>query len=108
MPLRYPDGLPGEGVGRSACEIFLATTPAAATEGARPVASGPDLRAELMKDGEAVGVAGQLPSWVASARAKALLKSRFNEKVGGKEMKQKWISRRRKRSSSWWQRRSWL
>eukprot|EP00913_Durusdinium_trenchii_P027216 g25535.t1 len=91
------EGLPEEGLSRGACDIFLATTPSAASvvaEGAQIVRPGPDLRAELLKDAEVAGTAGRLPSWVvtemqigkgmggsfASSRARSLLKSRMSEK----------------------------
>ncbi|CAK8998444.1 unnamed protein product [Durusdinium trenchii] len=83
IQLMYPEGLPEEGLSRGACDIFLATTPSAASvvaEGAQIVRPGPDLRAELLKDAEVAGTAGRLPSWVASSRARSLLKSRMSEK----------------------------
>eukprot|EP00435_Cladocopium_sp_Y103_P049794 s1314_g15.t1 len=58
---KYPEGLP-EGIGRRACEMFLATTPACApSEGVQQVRQGPDLRAAV-------------------PRARSLLRSRLSEK----------------------------
>ncbi|CAE7372277.1 DAGLA [Symbiodinium sp. CCMP2456] len=76
LQLMYPGGCPVDGVGRGACETFLATTPALVpgSTGAVLKLQGFNIRAELMKDAEAEGTAGTLPAWVAVSRGRDLLK----------------------------------
>ncbi|CAE7505407.1 DAGLA [Symbiodinium microadriaticum] len=76
LQLLYPGGCPVDGVGRGACETFLATTPALVpgSTGAVLRLQGFNIRAELMKDAEAEGTAGTMPAWVALSRGRDLLK----------------------------------
>eukprot|EP00930_Biecheleria_cincta_P038403 TRINITY_DN26386_c0_g1_i1.p1 TRINITY_DN26386_c0_g1~~TRINITY_DN26386_c0_g1_i1.p1 ORF type:complete len:2003 (-),score=437.94 TRINITY_DN26386_c0_g1_i1:41-5536(-) len=76
LQLMYPTGLPDTGVGRGACEIFLATTPAVVLPSASAsFSTAVDIRSELKKCGEAAGLpVGEIPAWVVKDTAKSWLK----------------------------------